>query len=502
MNRVNSEVPPLDPRRWLSLSIVILATFMVILDTFIVNVALPSIAQELHAGFGELQLVVAAYVLGYAVLLATGGRLGDLLGRKTMFLIGVAGFVATSAWCGFSGSVHMLIAARIAQGVSAAAMVPQVLSLIQVMFPAEERGKALGIYGGVLGLGSIAGQIAGGLLLKADWWGLDWRLVFLVNLPVGLFAFLFALAMLRESRAPERKRLDIAGVGLLAVGLGLFIYPLVVGQEKGWPAWTFISLVGSLPVLAAFVRYENSVLRRGASPLLPMTLFRDRSFRLGMVIALTLYSGNAATYLLLSVFMQEGRGAEPLQSAYAFIPLAIGYFAASLLAPPLTRRWGNRVLMTGALLMAIGYVLFIWAAKHLSGLGIGEMFVPLLIAGLGQGAVATPLIQTVLSGVRGQQAGAASGVLSTFMQVAQAIGVAGIGTLYQGMLDRFGSDSAGHASVHAMQWTLAAILLLALLTFLLLAALGRKRREEPAPAAGQAAPTAQSPTAAITRAEP
>ncbi|MGO4109395.1 MFS transporter [Paenibacillus sp. YAF4_2] len=477
MSHVQLEVPPLNPRRWLSLSVVILAAFMVVLDTFIVNVALPSIAQELHAGFGELQLVVATYVLGYAVLLVTGGRLGDLFGRKTMFLIGVAGFVATSAWCGFSGSAHMLITARIAQGISAAAMVPQVLSLIQVMFPAEERGKALGIYGGVLGLGAIVGQIAGGLLLKADWWGMGWRLVFLVNLPVGLFTFLFALAMLRESRAPERKRLDIAGVGLLAIGLGLFIYPLVVGREEGWPAWTLISLFGSLPVLAAFVRYENGVLRRGASPLLPMTLFRDRSFRLGMVIALAFYSGNAAIYLLLSVFMQDGRGAEPLQSAYAFIPMAIGFFAASLLASPLTKRWGSRVLMTGALFMAIGYVLFIAVVSHLSGLGISEMFVPLLIAGLGQGAVATPLIQTVLSGVRGPQAGAASGVLSTFMSVAQAIGVAVIGTMYQGLLDRFGGDTHGIAGVRTMQWALAAITALALLTLLLLAALGRKRRE-------------------------
>lgn len=502
MNRVNLEVPSLDPRRWLSLSIVILATFMVILDTFIVNVALPSIAQELHAGFAELQLVVAAYVLGYAVLLVTGGRLGDLFGRKTMFLIGVAGFVAASAWCGFSGSPHMLIAARIAQGVSAAAMVPQVLSLIQVMFPAEERGKALGIYGGVLGLGAIAGQIAGGLLLKADWWGMGWRLVFLVNLPVGLLAFVLALAMLRESRAPERKKLDFVGVGLLAVGLGLFLYPLVVGREEGWPAWTFISIAVSLPVLAAFVRYENVVLRRGASPLLPMTLFRDRSFRVGMVIALAFYSGNAALYLLLSVFMQEGRGAEPLQSAYAFIPLGVGFLAASLLAPRLARRWGVRMLMAGALLMAIGYALFIAVASHLSGLGIGETFLPLLIAGLGQGAVATPIIQTVLSGVRGPQAGAASGALSTFTQVAQAIGVALIGTLYQGLLDRFGGDPAGDAGVRAMQWSLAAILALALLTLLLLAALGRKRKGEPSPSAVTAAPAAQAPVAAVTRAEP
>ncbi|MBB6733881.1 MFS transporter [Cohnella zeiphila] len=477
MSHASPTTPFIDPRRWLSLSIVILATFMVVLDTFIVNVALPSIAQELHADFSELQLIVAAYVLGYAVLLVTGGRLGDLFGRKIMFLVGVAGFVGASAWCGLSDSANMLIAARIAQGISAAAMAPQVLSIIQVMFPAEERGKALGIYGGVLGLGAIAGQIAGGLLLRADWWGMGWRLVFLVNVPVGIFAFVFALKMLRESRAPERKRVDFVGVGLLAAGLGLFIYPLVVGQERGWPLWTYVDLFASLPLLAIFVRYEIGLLRRGSSPLLPMTLFRERSFRMGMGIALAFYSGNAALYLLLSVFMQSGRGAAPLQSAYAFVPLAAGFFVASLLSPRLKKRWGNRILMAGALLMAVGYLLLIGVANGLTGLGIGEMFVPLLIAGLGQGAVAAPLIQTVLSGVQGPHAGAASGVLNTFTQVAQAIGIAVIGTLYQSLLEHYGGESSADPSIRTMQGALTAILLLAALTFLLLTLLGRKRKE-------------------------
>ncbi|QHW29649.1 MFS transporter [Paenibacillus rhizovicinus] len=478
MNQPGNVGPVLDARRWLSLSIVILATFMVVLDTFIVNVALPSIEEGLHADFAKLQLVVAAYVLGYAVLLVTGGRMGDLFGRKAMFLSGVAGFVAASAWCGFSGSAEMLIAARIAQGISAAAMVPQVLSIIQVMFPAEEKGKALGIYGGVLGLGAIAGQIAGGLLLKADWWGLGWRLVFLVNIPVGILAFVAAVLLLQESRASERKRIDLVGVGLLTIGLGLFIYPLVVGREEGWPLWTFISLVVALPVIAGFVRYENGLLRRGASPLLPMTLFRDRSFRIGMVIALAFYSGNAALYLILSIFMQMGRGAEPLQSAYAFIPMGIGYFTASLLGPMLKKRWGNKVLLVGALLMAIGYLLVIAVLGGLTGLGIGELFVPLLIAGLGQGAVASPLIHTVLAGVQGPHAGAASGVLSTFTQVAQAIGIAVIGTLYQSLQEHFarGGAAPGDASVETMRWSLAVIIALAALTFLLLAALGRQRR--------------------------
>jgi MFS family permease len=425
--------------------------------------------QKLHADFAKLQLIVAAYVLGYAVLLITGGRLGDLYGRKTMFLLGVAGFVATSAWCGLAGSADMLIVARVFQGVSAAAMVPQVLSLIQVTFPAEEKGKALGIYGAVLGLGAIAGQLAGGLLLKADWWGMGWRLVFLVNLPVGIVAFAFAVWLIRESRAAERKRLDTTGVALLTAGLSLFIYPIVVGREAGWPLWAFISLAISLVVLGGFIRFEDSLLRRAASPLLPLTLFRVRPFRIGMGIALAFYSGNAALYFLLSVYMQTGRGATPLQSAYTFVPLAVGFFAASLLSPRWKRRWGNRVLQAGALLMVIGYLCLIEVMGHNAAASWGEMFLPLLIAGLGQGAVASPLIHTVLADVQGEHAGAASGVLSTFTQVAQAVGIAFIGTLYQSLLEQFQS------SERTLQWALALISLLALITFALLAAFSRKR---------------------------
>ncbi|WP_276356125.1 MFS transporter [Cohnella caldifontis] len=474
MNQASGNNHPVDPRRWMSLSIVILATFMVVLDTFIVNVSLPSIAQDLHTDFSELQLIVAAYVLGYAVLLVTGGRMGDLYGRKTMFLLGMAGFVAASAWCGLSVTPDMLIAARFAQGIAAAAMLPQVLSLIHVMFPAEERGRALGIYGAVLGLGAIAGQLAGGLLLRADWWGLGWRLVFLVNVPVGLVAFAFAAGMLRESKASVKNRLDFIGVVLLAVGLGLFIYPLVVGREAGWPLWAFFSLLASLPVVAGFVRYENRLVRLGAVPLLPMELFRNRSFRLGVIISLALYSGNASLYLLLSVFMQEGRNAEPLQSAYAFVPLALGFFAASLLSPPLKKRWGNRVLLAGALLMVLGYLMLIEAAGRMSGLGIGEMFVPLLLAGLGQGAVTSPLIQTVLSGIQGKYAGAASGVFSTFSTAAQAVGIAVIGTMYQMLLEFHGGEPLGESGIRTFQGTLVGIILLAAATFLLLAVLDRK----------------------------
>lgn len=458
--------------------IIIMAAFMVVLDTFIVNVAIPSIQEDLHASFSELQLIVAAYVLGYAVLLITGGRLGDLFGRKRMFMIGMAGFVAASAWCGFAQSADMLIIARVFQGVLAAAMTPQVLSLIHVTFPVGEKPKALAIYGASLGLAAVTGQIVGGALIEANWWGMGWRLVFLVNIPIGVIAFLSAMRLLRETREVKRHRMDFAGIGLLTAGLGLFVYPIVVGREEGWPAWAFVCMAASLVILAVFVRYENSLLRRGLSPLLPMTLFKDRSFRLGVMIVSALFSGNSALYFILGVFMQNGRGASPFESAYAFAPMAVGFFAASLLAPRLRLRWGNRVLQAGAILMVISYVSLTGIVGETTGLGMAEMSVPWLLAGLGQGAITSPLIHTVLAGVQPQNAGAASGAFMTFLQISSAIGIAVIGTFYQSLIESYSGSSIAAAHNDTLVWSLVILIALALITFALLAALGRKPAEE------------------------
>ncbi|MCD1259994.1 MFS transporter [Paenibacillus athensensis] len=470
-----------DPKRWLMLSVIIMATFMVVLDTFIVNVALTSISQTLHAGFSKLQLIIAGYVLGYAVLLITGGRLGDMFGRKRLFLIGVAGFVLTSVWCGFAGGANMLIAARIFQGISAAAMVPQVLSLIQVIFPVEERAKALGIYGAVMGLGGISGQIVGGLLLQADWWGMGWRLVFLVNLPIGVIAFVAAVWVLRESYAPERKRLDTAGVALATAGLVLLIYPLVVGRDNGWPWWSYASFLAAAVCLTIFVVFEKSLLHRGASPLLPLGLFAQSSFRRGMYIALVFYSGNAALYFVLSVFMQAGLGFTPLHSAYTFLPMGVGFFAASLLAPKLKQRYGQRLLQAGALLMIAGYGLLIGQLERQTAFVWSDFIVALLIAGAGQGAVASPLVHTALSRVQGAYAGAASGVLNTFTQVAQALGIAAIGTMFQSLLAHSGAAAALSGYGPALRDCLLVLIALAAVTFALIGRLGAGAVAQPQP---------------------
>ena len=256
-----------DPRRWAALVVMLLAAFMNLLDVSIVNIAVPSIQRGLHASYADVQWTLAGYALSYALVLITGGRLGDTYGRKRLFLIGVVGFTVMSALCGAAQSPGALIASRVAQGAMGALMIPQVLSVIQVSFPAAERIKALAAFGVTAGLGAVSGPLLGGLLTSHSLLGLGWRSIFMINIPVGVIAVAASLVLVRESRAPRPPRLDPAGVLLLSGALILLLYPLVEGQQVGWPAWTYLMMALSGPVLAVFVGYERRKARRGGSPL-------------------------------------------------------------------------------------------------------------------------------------------------------------------------------------------------------------------------------------------
>lgn len=272
-------------RHWWTLVVILAATFMAILDNNIVNVAIPSIERELHASFAQVELVIAAYALAYAVVLVTGGRLGDLYGRKRLFQNGMLAFTLASLLCGIAPNANILIGARILQGLAASLMMPQVMSLIQVNFSSKERVIAFGFYGATIGLASIAGQIVGGFLISSNAFGLGWRNVFLVNVPIGVIAVLAALPLIHESSTDATRRLDLVGVGLLTVALFLLAYPLLEGRDAGWPVWVFICLILAVPMLAFFLLYEQRLTRAGGAPLLPLSLFKERSFDLGMVLA-------------------------------------------------------------------------------------------------------------------------------------------------------------------------------------------------------------------------
>ena len=436
-----------DPRRWLTLVILLLAAFMNLLDVSIVNIAIPSIQRDLHASYADVQWALAGYTLAYALVLISGGRLGDIYGRKRLFLIGVTGFTIMSALCGAAQSPGMLIACRVVQGAMGAIMVPQVLAVIQVIFPPAERIKALAGFGVTAGLGTVSGPLIGGLLIQHNLFGLDWRPIFLINVPVGVIAVAAAAVLVHESRAPSPPKLDPAGVGLITAALLLLLFPLVQGRQLGWPTWTFVSMAASVPVFALFVWYEQVKSRRDGSPLVPLRLFRDRGFSAGMAIAVTFFLGIASYGLVLTLFLQLGLGFTPLHAGLTFLPFSLGLLVSSGAAARLAPRFGRGVTMAGALIIAAGMAGLIATTNHYGAAVTTWDLVPgLVAAGLGLGAVIAPLADIVLARVPRQDAGSASGVFNTGLQLGNSIGIALIGVIFFGLL---GSQSGPAASTVA-----------------------------------------------------
>jgi EmrB/QacA subfamily drug resistance transporter len=424
--------PTLDRRRWLALIVVLVAGFMDLLDVTIVNVAIPSILKDLKAEYAEIEWIVAAYVLAFAAVLITGGRLGDIFGRKRLFLIGMGGFTIASALCGVAGGPAVLIGARFFQGAMAGLMVPQILAIIHVTFPPDERGKVFGLFGGILGSASVAGLIIGGLLVQWNLFGLAWRPIFLVNVPVGLAAMFAAWFVVRESRSPTAPRVDLVGMALAVTGILMLVYPLTEGRSLGWPVWTFLLMAGSGLLLALFVAYERRRTRTVGSPLVVLSLFRARPFTAGMVVWLIFWIALGGFFLVWTLYMQVGLGWRPLRAGLTAVSFAVGAGAgAGLSVEVLTPRFGRRVLMAGALLNAVGFGSYAWVGSHYGpAIHSWQMVAPLVIAGVGFGLVVAPMIDLILTDVPVRDAGSASGLLNTTQQVGMALGVALVGVVF------------------------------------------------------------------------
>jgi EmrB/QacA subfamily drug resistance transporter len=432
-----------DPRRWVALAVVLIAGFMQLVDISIVNVAIPSIQRDLDATYAEIQWVLAGYQLAFAVMLITGGRLGDIFGRKRLFMVGMAGFTVASALCGLAQSPDMLIASRILQGLMGAIMFPQILSVIQVTFPPRERATAFGMFGATIGLATITGPLVGGLLIEADLFGLEWRPIFLVNVPIGIIALIAATRFLAESKAPRALRLDPGGVAIVTAGLLLLVYPLVQGRDLDWPLWTFLSMAAAVPVLAGFLVFERRKKARDGSPLVDPDLFRQHAFVPGLLLAAIFFMGIPAFFLTFSLFLQIGLGFSALHAGLTGAPFAVGSALASTASVRLAPALGRRILSVGSLLMVAGMLGLIWTVDRYGGAVTSWQLLPaLLVCGLGLGCVVAPLVNVVLAGIRAQDAGAASGVLTTVQQVGGAVGVALIGVIFFGLL---GSQAAGVA---------------------------------------------------------
>ncbi|MGN6867417.1 MAG: MFS transporter [Solirubrobacteraceae bacterium] len=450
--------------RWLPLPVVLAGTFMVVLDFFIVNVALPSMQSDLGASNTAIEWVVAGYALTSAIFVITAGRLGDRFGRRRMFSLGLAVFTLASAACGAAGTPFELVLARLLQGVGAAMLTPNVLSLIGVLYSGADRVRALSVYGTVMGLAAVGGQLIGGALIAADPAGLGWRSCFLINLPIGIAALALAPRVVPESRQSVAPGLDKVGTLLVTAGLTAVVLPLLEGRQHGWPVWTWVSLALAPVLVAAFVAYQRRLSRRGGSPLIDMTLFRHRTFSAGLVTQLCFWAGQASFFVVLALYLQNGRGLHALPAGLVFTILAVAYVAASMRAPGLSARYGRGVIGFGALVLACGHALLLGAVADIGVSGSLAVLVPgLVLVGAGMGLVLAPLASTIMQSLEPERAGAASGMLTTMQNVGNAIGVAVTGVIF------FGALHSGYARAFELAAGELAVLLVgvALLTRLL-----------------------------------
>ncbi|MER5961970.1 MFS transporter [Streptomyces sp. NPDC002057] len=426
-----------DKRRWIALAIVMTAAFMDLVDATIVNIAIPSIERDLGASFGAIQWITAGYALAFAAGLITGGRLGDIYGRKRLFLLGTAGFTVASALCGFAANQEMLVASRLLQGAAAAMMVPQVLSIIHVTFPAHERGKVFGLFGAIIGLGAVSGPLLGALLTQWNIAGLEWRPIFLINLPVGIAGLLLGRKFITESKAPKALRLDIVGMLLVTAALLMLIYPLTRGRELDWPLWGHLMMAGSVLVFAALIAYEKYKTAKDGSPLVELSLFRVKSFAAGIAVQLTFGVVMGIFFLVWTLYMQIGLGWSPLRAGLTGVPFSIAVStAAGLSVQKLVPRFGRKVLQAGALTMIAGVLLYLFeAGRYGSGIESWQMIPPLVVMGLGMGLIVAPLTDAVLSEVPKEHAGSASGLINTTGQMGNALGLGLVSVVFFGVID-------------------------------------------------------------------
>ncbi|BCM71773.1 MULTISPECIES: MFS transporter [Streptomyces] len=473
-----------NPRRWLTLPVIMSAFFMYGFDAQVVNVALPSLRHDLHAGEAALELIVGGYVFVYATGLVTGGRLGDLIGYRKMFLGGMTAFTLASALCAVSQTPSQLVVSRLLQGFAAAAMVPQMLALVTVIFPPAERPRALSWYGVTAGLAGIFGQICGGLLLVADVAGLGWRNIFLVNVPVGAILVTLGRQLLPRTATDKRPRLDLVGVAGVSGSLGLALVPLIFGRSLGWPAWIWIFLVAAVPTLVLTVRWEHRISRTGGQPLLDVTLFRSRVFNIGMAMNAAFMLFFMSISFVLSLFVQDGLGLSPLRAGLCFVPLAVGAMVTSLVGRRLIASYGLWIMTLGAAVTTVS-VLVVAAGLHVVGDGnaVPVLLVALTLMGLGNGLILPSLVGVPLSTVEPAQAGVASGMLSTFQQFASVTGLACVGTLFFATLGG-GTDRGAYAhAAEVSAWAAFGItFLMTLLIHVITRAVARATAQRPEPA--------------------
>ena len=462
------------PRRWLAAIVMINGALMDMIDVTIVNVALPTIRHDLRASATQLEWVVSGYMLAFAAALIIAGNLGDLFGRKKVFLCGVAVFGVASLAAGLSGSGAELIAARVVQGAAAAAMAPQVLATFRAIFAGSERGKAFSIYGAMLGFASAVGLLLGGALTEANLFGWSWRAVFFVNVPVAVGSLVAGLRFVPETRDPGARRPDVPGAVLLAASLVAIVYPLLEGRQYGWPAWVWVLLAAGLAGLGVLGLLEarrggrrngGRGMRTGKAPLLRVGLFRVPAFAAGLGVQLAFAAGMQGFFLAFALWLQAGEHFSPLKAGLTAAAFSVGSFIGAPAAVPLAQRRGRSVLALGGALMAAGIAGISLAAPHVGLGGSPWPVVPgLVVAGAGLALLVIPLVNVVLAAVPVEAAGGAAGLFSTAQQLGGAVGVALLGTVFFGYLNGHSFEAA---IVRTAPYAIGAFALCAILSMLL-----------------------------------
>lgn len=424
------------PASSLALFILLLGGFITIFDLFVVNIAIASIQESLGASFADIAFVIAGYELAFGVLLIAGSRLGDRHGRRRLFTLGMLAFTLSSLLCGIASSANMLIAARFAQGAAGALLFPQIYASLRVIYDDKGRSRAFGLLGMTLGLAAIAGQVIGGLLVEINLFGLGWRVVFLINIPIGIFAVI-AARTIPESKAETGSDIDWTGVVLISGGLLLLLLPLLEGPNIGWPIWTLYSFIIGFALIALFLLWQHRLSALGKTPIISLGLFRHPAFSIGSLCVLLIYSTATSLFLCFALLLQTGLGLSPFAAGMLFAPCSVGFIAASLLAPKLVSRFSNKIIVQGAAVYALGISGLMMMTRNFSSQSdITLLIWPLIILGFGQGVAMTPMLNLVIGYVEERHAGIAAGFISTMQQVGGAFGVSIAGIFFTDILAR------------------------------------------------------------------
>lgn len=421
------------PLRWWILAVMLTAEIMDLLDSTIVNVAGPSLKRDLGASASSLQWIIGGYTLALGAGLILGGRMGDRYGRRVMFLWGISLFTAFSLLCAVSTSDRMLITARLLEGAAGAMLLPQGFGLIREAFPPDEFGKAFAVFGPVFGLGGILGPIIGGFLIQANLFNIGWRVVFLVNIPIGIAAVVAAWNILPRTSGNRGVTVDVLGSAIVAGSSALLILPLIEGRVDGWPLWTWLSLVASVVGFGLFVVRDRAVERGGKTPLVVASLFQKRQYTVGLAAIFLFFSGFTGIYLIVTLFLQLGEGFSAGRAAIANIAIALGTGIGGMLSGAfLAEKLGRRVLQIGGALQIAGAFLLWQSLGNITKFSVWHLVPGMAVSGLGTGLIVAALFDTILSSIGADETGSGSGLLSAVQSVGASAGVAVFGTVFFG----------------------------------------------------------------------